>query len=1290
MKRSYNSTNPPPSLPQTSPYQAAYAQPAAAAPPLPPGPPPPAPGAPPAAANPYAHYGYGYDPTQQAQQQQQAQVMAAHPQYPGYGYGQAAAAPATSVAAPYAAAPAPQATAADPNAAVAQQWAAYYAAYAQHASATAAAAGAASPYAAAPAPTAYAQPTPYGAPPPPPPGGSPVGAPPYKRTRYDQPLPPQQQPPLPAGPPPPAPGGYGAAAAMPPGILPPVGGRPSRTGPPPPMGGRGPPPPQQRDPYGGGPQGGMRGGPGPRDMGPPLGPGGMRGGGGGGRGGGGGGYDDRMMGPPGGGGGGGGGGYGMRGAPMGPRGGGGGGGPRGDERFGGRGGPMGAPGGGGRAMSGLPSGPGGGGGNKYGAPSGTAAGGGPRGLGLPNAPRGPKGLPLAPGGGAGGARNSDANRQTPRKERKWGAGAASNSAAQPAPNKRERDKERERDGEGTKRTFTDFRIEGLSIPELGWEWHAERVEREMRKAAEELDRKVREKEEREKEQDAPAADALSDPTAVVKDEEEVDGEPVVAGDDDDAGDMSIDQPPSDLPSLAADGPTPALPADPTAPATIAHGKHRLDEDSGAEPALEAPVEEEGSKAKKVRVDAVSGDAAAEEEVRIEALHPPVEAQAGEGDVVIAEAEQGDEKPAAAPEVEGEPRVEDAAAPHEDAADDEDVDGAPLPPSSQEAPTAPIAPPVEEEEAKPAPRPARENSRLRIYFSSPTAGASSYTLASAAAKAPSSKAGSVPPAAPAAVKREEEGAPAHGGKAEPAPTPASSEELAQPVPAAEVMDKIEEEKEKEAVKPDAPAEDAAPEPAEAPQPNGEAAEEDIDGDPVGDAPAAAEDQPPAPAAPAAGGEGAAPADEQPAAPAEDASEATPVEAAATIDVAAADDAHGPDDEDELLITKVEPDNVPEQADAPPAASDAAQPADSARAPSIAPSVAGTILLPPEPAADRISISYARNTRRMVLDADVIDSVKVFRADGRIELAVRCKPAVIAAGEDQVEDEFRVCRGVLVESLDVEADDYVVMDRAALALAWSASSEEGGTSPDSLLPPLHRLLVAPAPSENGEPATAPSTFSHEVITVSAQLDRQNPLTEARWVKTGEVENWILSLGISSGANPKDMDNLSEWRSKIKIVDPDPPPTIQHALESWAASSNVGTLDERKDFVKTHMSAIDNVVEILLRLTRGDRAGPSHYSSSSGNQQAPQVGALAVTLHAPFPDQQTQVSLAVLAMFRLSMETAQKAGIPSAEIEAQVGEIVRALPSHLLFKAVDGMFRELVKGQKGGRSGKKGRRD
>lgn len=138
---------------------------------------------------------------------------------------------------------------------------------------------------------------------------------------------------------------------------------------------------------------------------------------------------------------------------------------------------------------------------------------------------------------------------------------------------------------------------------------------------------------------------------------------------------------------------------------------------------------------------------------------------------------------------------------------------------------------------------------------------------------------------------------------------------------------------------------------------------------------------------------------------------------------------------------------------------------------------------------------------------------------------------------------------VEALDPEADDYIVMDRAALELAWSPSATPEDDSflscPDPLLPPLHRLLVVPPSAYSSTHNTAdpdapprvPSSLNRQTITVTAKLDRANPLTEARWVKTGEIDNWILSLGITNGADPKDAKKLSEWRGKIKVVDPDP---------------------------------------------------------------------------------------------------------------------------------------------------------
>lgn len=42
--------------------------------------------------------------------------------------------------------------------------------------------------------------------------------------------------------------------------------------------------------------------------------------------------------------------------------------------------------------------------------------------------------------------------------------------------------------------------------------------------------------------------------------------------------------------------------------------------------------------------------------------------------------------------------------------------------------------------------------------------------------------------------------------------------------------------------------------------------------------------------------------------------------------------------------------------------------------------------PVPSANRISISYAGGTRRLVIDAGIVERLKVFRAEGRIEVTL----------------------------------------------------------------------------------------------------------------------------------------------------------------------------------------------------------------------------------------------------------------------------------------------------------------
>lgn len=147
---------------------------------------------------------------------------------------------------------------------------------------------------------------------------------------------------------------------------------------------------------------------------------------------------------------------------------------------------------------------------------------------------------------------------------------------------------------------------------------------------------------------------------------------------------------------------------------------------------------------------------------------------------------------------------------------------------------------------------------------------------------------------------------------------------------------------------------------------------------------------------------------------------------------------------------------------------------------------------------------------------------------------------------------------------------------------------------------------------------------------------------------------------------------------------PPTIFTVLEAWAGNSSVGTQIERQRFLRTHMTETDNVLEVLLRLVRGERAS---YSQSSSGISAPSVSGPLLSALSPgsaHGAQQTHVSLAVLAIFRLAVEFAKKAkgDEGKTEVEERVGEIIRSLPSHLIYKSLDGIFKEWKVEKKGGR--------
>lgn len=127
----------------------------------------------------------------------------------------------------------------------------------------------------------------------------------------------------------------------------------------------------------------------------------------------------------------------------------------------------------------------------------------------------------------------------------------------------------------------------------------------------------------------------------------------------------------------------------------------------------------------------------------------------------------------------------------------------------------------------------------------------------------------------------------------------------------------------------------------------------------------------------------------------------------------------------------------------------------------------------------------------------------------------------------------------------------MDRASLEAAWKLhvhdkaledNSKDLATDSqpknDPLLPPLHELFHSVSEGrENDDHSTEEPKFDR--VTIIAALDRSNPLTETRWVRSGDPDGWLAQLGTNSRVSEGDrLANLVEsgWKGKIEVVDPD----------------------------------------------------------------------------------------------------------------------------------------------------------
>ncbi|KAF7331881.1 Proteasome endopeptidase complex [Mycena kentingensis (nom. inval.)] len=261
----------------------------------------------------------------------------------------------------------------------------------------------------------------------------------------------------------------------------------------------------------------------------------------------------------------------------------------------------------------------------------------------------------------------------------------------------------------------------------------------------------------------------------------------------------------------------------------------------------------------------------------------------------------------------------------------------------------------------------------------------------------------------------------------------------------------------------------------------------------------------------------------------------------------------------------------------------------------------------PAANRLSISYEGGNRRLVFDAEIVEGMTLYRKEGRAEVRMN----LAGNGETGF-------KGVYMETLSEVTKSY------------------------------HPVESSPSQTDFPPFSQAATPL---VVTLVVYLDIVRPLSEPKWVKTGDIPEWLKSLfgRMFWFAG----DAAESWEKKIVVSDPDPPPTLTTVLEGWASSSGAGNLVERQRFVKTHLCEMENVMEILLRLVRGNQ--PTPLASQTGSPlTGPLLSAIAPgSIHGGL---QTPVSLAVLAMFRMTVEYASKAGGDKGkeEVDRSTGEL------------------------------------
>lgn len=137
---------------------------------------------------------------------------------------------------------------------------------------------------------------------------------------------------------------------------------------------------------------------------------------------------------------------------------------------------------------------------------------------------------------------------------------------------------------------------------------------------------------------------------------------------------------------------------------------------------------------------------------------------------------------------------------------------------------------------------------------------------------------------------------------------------------------------------------------------------------------------------------------------------------------------------------------------------------------------------------------------------------------------------------------------------------------------------------------------------------------------------------------------------------------------------PPSFMEIAQGWADQHpDVSARAMMRTFVDSAFSDVNNIVELMLCLIRGGDLPPSRGNPSTYRQpQVAELFARALSLGAPQPSEQSSLSLATFAMFKLALDHGVKAGLGQGELHNEVSEIVRQLPTSMLHKAMDAQYR------------------